>query len=609
MEFRGRQDGYLPIADYGALGDGRTVALVGADGAVDWLPVPVMDAPPVFAALLDPDQGGSFQLAPAGAYTVRRRYLPGSAVLETTFATDTGTVTVTDSLNRQGDHPLPWTELARVVRAEGGPVRMGWRVAPGRRFGSAEPWPIIRDGAALIELGDQMMAVVTGNAGEPQTGRREITGEFTAEPGTTSLVALVATDNEPVLVPGADEVTRRAADTAAQWQDWQNRINYDGPHPDAVSRSAITLRLLTVAAAGANAAAATTSLPEAIGGERNFDYRFAWVRDASLALDALTCLGLLNEVHSALSWLLHAVQQTAPDIHVFYKLDGTPAPAEVQEIGTMPGYLRTSPVRSGNPAASQLQLGAYGHLLDAVERYVAHGGQLIPSVGAMIAEMADRVCDRWRQPDAGLWELGDYQHYTSSKQGCWVALDRAARLAAGGQLPGWHADRWQAAADDIRAWVNEHCWSASRGSYTMYAGTDDLDAAVLLGARTGFCAGNEDRLRSTVDAIRRELTAAGPLLYRYSAVRGKEGAFAACTFWLAEALACDGRADEAQAVFAGMLDYRNDVGLLSEEIDPATGGLLGNFPQGLSHLALINAAHTLVSRTAGDQAHGAGPAG
>lgn len=358
-------------------------------------------------------------------------------------------------------------------------------------------------------------------------------------------------------------------------------------------RSAITLRLLTVAAAGANAAAATTSLPEVIGGERNYDYRFAWVRDASLALAALTGLGLLEEVHSALSWLLHAVERTAPDVHVFYTLDGRPAPAQAQEIRTMPGYLRTTPVRSGNPAASQRQLGAYGHLLDAVYGYARHGGQLGPATGVMLAEMADQVCDEWREPDAGLWELGDYQHYTSSKVGCWVALDRAARLAADGQLPGWHTGRWTATAAEIRDWVNEHCWSPAKRSYTMYAGTDDLDAAVLLAARTGFCQGNEPRLHTTIGAIRRELTATGPLLYRYTSVRGNEGAFAACTFWLAEALACDGEHEEAAAVFASMLGYCNDVGLLSEEIDPQTGGLLGNFPQGLSHLALINAAHLL----------------
>ncbi|MBO0776026.1 MAG: glycoside hydrolase family 15 protein, partial [Actinobacteria bacterium] len=553
MSLHDRSAGYLPIGSYAALGDGRTVALVAADGAIDWLPIPVLDAPPAFAAILGPETGGSFQLEPIEAYTVQRSYVPETAVLVTTFSTASGSVAVTDSLNRQGGHPLPWTELARVVRARRGAVRMRWRIAPGRRFGSAEPWSTARRGVPLIELGDQMLAVVTDRAGKPHIAPHHVSGEFTAIPGETCLLALVATDEEPVLVPSPAEIGHRASTTAGEWQDWRRTIRYSGPHADAVARSGLTLRLLTIAAVGANAAAATTSLPEAIGGERNYDYRFAWVRDASLALDALTSLGLMEEVHSALSWLLHAVARTAPDVHVFYTLGGQPAPPDVQEITTMPGYRHTGPVRSGNPAAGQLQLGAYGHLLKAVYKYVRHGGQLGPATGSVLAGMADRVCDRWHQPDAGMWELGDYQHYTSSKLGCWVALDRAARLAHAGQLPSWHASRWTAAAAEIRAWVNECCWSAAKDSYTMYAGTEDLDAAVLLAARTGFCDPDKSRLRTTIDAIRRELTATSPLLYRYSSVRGKEGAFAACTFWLTEALVCDGRIDEAEAVFAGML--------------------------------------------------------
>ncbi|MGE5285915.1 MAG: glycoside hydrolase family 15 protein [Micromonosporaceae bacterium] len=596
MSCHDRSDGYLPIGSYAALGDGRTVALVAADGSIDWLPIPVLDAPPAFAAILDPEHGGSFELEPTEPYAVQRSYVPGTAVLVTTFTTDSGSVSVTDSLNRQGGHPLPWTELARVVSADGSPVPMRWRVAPGRRFGAAAPWVTIRDGVPLIELGDQLLAVVTDAAGKPRAAEHQVSGEFVATPGKASLIALVAADSEPVLVPAPGKIRHRASATARQWQDWRRRIRYTGPHAEAVARSALTLRLLTIAAVGANAAAATTSVPEAIGGDRNYDYRFAWVRDASLALEALTKLGLLEEVHSALSWLLHAVARTAPDVHVFYTLGGEPAPPDVQEIPAMPGYRRTSPVRAGNPAASQLQLGAYGHLLEAVDKYVGHGGQLSAAVGSMLADMADRVCDRWHQPDAGLWELGDYQHYTSSKLGCWVALDRAAGLARRGQLPSWHAERWAGVAAEIQAWVNDHCWSDAKQSYTMYAGTDDLDAAVLLAARTGFCDADRARLRTTIGAIRRELTATGPLLYRYSAVRGKEGAFAACTFWLAEALAGDGQREAAAAVFADMLDFCNDVGLLSEEIDPQTGELLGNFPQGLSHLALISAAHSLGDR-------------
>lgn len=588
-----RTSGYLPIGSYGVLGDGRTVALVGTDGTVDWLPVPALDSPPAFAAILDAGHGGQIELAPAVPYSVRRRYRPGTAVLETTFTTGSAAVTVTDSLNQRSGYPLPWTELARVVRTEGGAVPMRWRVSPGRLFGSAEPWTRTHGAIPLIELGDETFAVLTQNAGPAGVRPHEVVGEFTAVPGGVSLLALLASDREPLMLPAPDDVIERVDATARDWDRWQREIRYTGPHPDAVRRSALTLRLLTQAVSGAAAAAGTACLPEAIHGDRNFDYRYAWVRDASFALDALAGLGLTREVHAGISWLLRAVRQTAPDVHVFYTLGGQPAPPQQHEISTMPGYLGTRPVRAGNAAAGQRQLGSYGHLMDAVYRYVRHGGVLDPSTRGFLAQMAGKVCDLWREPDAGLWELGDYQHYTSSKLGCWVALDRAVWLAGEDQLAGWQVPRWQAVAAEIRAWINAHCWSERQRAYTMQAGTDDLDAAVLLMARTGFCRGQEERLITTIDALRRELSAGGPLLYRYSAVRGTEGAFAACTFWLVEALAATGQTGQASELFDSMLGYCNDLGLLSEEIDPAAGGLLGNFPQILSHLALIGAAQTL----------------
>jgi GH15 family glucan-1,4-alpha-glucosidase len=590
----GRCDGYAPISAYAVLGDGRTVALVARDGAIDWFPVTALDARPAFAALLEPAHGGQVELGPAVEYSAERRYWPGTAVLETVFTTASGTVTVTDCLNRLGNQPLPWTELARLVRAERGEVPMRWRVRPGSRFGSAQPHVHARDAIPLMQVGSETIAVLTSNAGRPAITAQQVAGEFTAKPGTTSLLALVATDDEPLLLPRVEEVIGRVDATADGWRSWRSRIHYTGPFADAVARSALTLRLLTISATGASVAAPTTSLPEAVGGDRNYDYRFTWVRDASFVLDALTSLGLTEEVHATLSWLLRAVKRTAPEVHVFYTLGGEPAPAGEREIPAMPGYLRTGPVREGNGAASQRQLGCHGHLLNAAYHYVRHGGLLGPASG-LLAQLADTVCDLWRQPDAGLWELRDYQHYTSSKLGCWEALHRAAWFAEHDHLPADHASRWRDAADQIQDWINQHCWSPRKQSYTMHPDTDDLDAAVLLMARTAFCRGDPQRLHSTIDAIRSELAATGPLIYRYGAMRGTEGAFAACTFWLAEALARAGRTDEARSVFEAMLGYCNDVGLLAEEIDPATGHFLGNFPQGLSHLALISAAHALAS--------------
>ncbi len=585
-----RRNGFAPIGDYALLGDGRTTALVGADGSLDWWALPAMDAPPAFDRLLGGDEGGRFELCPSGPFRATRRYRSDTAVLATTFETAAGSVTVVDCLNRLGAKPLPWTELVRVVEGASAPVPMRWRIAPGRCLGSAEPWCADSAGVITIQLGDQSLGVVTADAGAPQVGSHEVEGSFVAQPGTTSVVAIVATGREPVPVPDVAEMLERLQETTDGWRAWRRRIRYDGPARDAVVRSALTLSLLTTASEGANVAAATTSLPEVVGGDRNFDYRFAWVRDASFALDALSDLGLHTEVHASLSWLLRAVARTAPDVHVFYTLGAEPASGDMSDVPSLAGYLGTRPVHVGNNAATQRQLGAHGHVMDALWRYVEHGGRLDPATQQLVGDLADRVCDLWRSADAGLWELSQYETYTSSKTGCWVALDRAVRFAEAGQLEHVHVDRWRAVRQDVHEWVDRHCWSPTKRAYTMHSGTDDLDAAVLLMARTGFCPAGDERLAGTVDAIRSELSAGGPLLFRYSSMKGKEGAFAACSFWMVEALAHCGRHEEARRQFDESLRYCNDVGLLSEEVDPADGDLLGNFPQGLSHLALVGAA-------------------
>jgi GH15 family glucan-1,4-alpha-glucosidase len=408
---------------------------------------------------------------------------------------------------------------------------------------------------------------------------------------------LVATDAQPVRVPSPDEVRGRIDVTAGTWRRWSDTIGYEGPWRDAVTRSAIALKSLIGGQSGAMAAAATTSLPEKVGGERNYDYRYVWIRDASFALDALGRLGLLEEVHHVLCWLLAAVANTAPDLHVFYALSGEPARPAMHEVAGAAGWRGSEPVHVGNSAASQTQLGCYGDLLDAVVQYTGRGGYLDGATAAMVAELADRCCDLWHRPDAGFWELGAYEHYTISKIGCWVALDRACKLAAAGQLASTHARRWRDEADAIHAWVDQHCWSATKQSYSFYAGTDELDAAVLLAARTGFCPADDTRLAGTIDAVRAELGAGGSLLYRYSGQQAKEGAFLACSCWVVEALAYVGRASEARELLDEFVARRSDVGLYSEEMDPATGELLGNLPQALTHLALIGAATALARAT------------
>jgi GH15 family glucan-1,4-alpha-glucosidase len=592
-----RTGGFAPIGGYGVIGDGRSLALVAADGAIDWWAVPTMDAPPVFGALLDPETGGSFSVCPAVPYRAERRYLPGTCVLETTFTTDGGQVCVTDAVNRDVAGLLAWLELAREIRAVHGEVPMRWRVTPGTRFSRVRPWATGCGPAPLLRIGDQAVAVVADGAGEPRITRAEVSGEFTARPGRDALLALAAASRAALTVPPPAQVRARLRATEEAWARWCGTVCYDGPHRDLVVRSAMALKLLTYAPTGALMAAGTTSLPEAIGGKRNYDYRYGWIRDTSFALEALIGLGLRHESHGTLTWLLDSVAATGPDIRPFYGLRGD-VPDEMREL-PLRGYRDSRPAFDGNQAVSQSQWGGYGDLLDSVWLAVDRAGVILdPGTGRMLEDMAARVCDRWAKPDAGIWELGESRHYTISKIACWAALDRTIRLAERGQVPARDTGRWRAEAAAIREWTDEHCWSAAKRSYTFYAGTEDLDAAVLLAGRTGYLSGDDPRFAQTIDAIRGEL-ADGPAVYRYTGSRGQEGAFVACSFWLADALARAGRRAVAREIWDGIAARAaNDLGLLSEEFDPATGELLGNVPQALSHLALISAA----ARLAGDGA-------
>lgn len=585
-----RIEGYLPLRDYALLGDGRTCALVGADGAVDWWALPTMADAPVFGALLDADRGGRLLLRPVAPYEVGRCYADGGGVLQTDFRTADGTVRVTDALTLGSGSALPWSELARRVEALDGTVAMRWEVAPGDGFGTTAGWAHEFNGLPLIDVDGVRLALVLHAAGEPERRLSGFAGTFTARPGEPAMLAILATSGEPTAVPSADAIARRVRETASHWAQWRRLVQYEGPWRDAVVRSALVHKQLTYAPTGGLQAATTTSLPERIGSSENFDYRFSWVRDTGFALDALSSLELRSEVHAMLTFLLRAVAATSPDVRVFYTMDGEPGPADIQQVRLWRGYRDSAPVKVGNNAASQRQLGAYGDLLEAIHRYCAHGNVLDAGTGRMVGRTADQVCAQWQQDDAGLWELGRKRPYTSSKIGCWAALDRAASLADAGQIPGGQAGRWREVARQIHDYVDHECWSDAKNAYCFYAGSDDLDCAALLAARTGFCSGDDPRLAGTIDAIRRELSAGGPLLYRYTGVQEKEGAFIACSFWLVEALCAAGRLTQAREVMDGMVGLANDVGLYSEQIDPDSKELLGNMPQTLSHLALISAA-------------------
>lgn len=391
----------------------------------------------------------------------------------------------------------------------------------------------------------------------------------------------------PLHLPETEAIDLRVDRTVAAWQSWSEAFSYEGPYGDAVLRSALVLKLLLHSPTGSIAAAATTSLPERPAGGKNWDYRYTWVRDTGYTLDAFVRCGLREEVHAAVSWLLSTLERHRPGLHPFYRLDGgLPEGSTSRDV---PGYRGSSPVVEGNDAMSQLQLGPYGDLFQTVFMCVQESHVLDLDTQRLLSDLADRCCDDWQRRDAGMWELEDEQHYTISKMSCWQALDRAARLVELGQLAGDGA-RWRQEADRVHAWVDEHCWSEQRQAYTMYAGGDALDAGVLLGARFGFDQG--ERMARTVRAVCEEL-GNGPALYRYTGMREQEGAFVACSFWAVEALAFTGQREQADRLMRDMLGLVGDGSLIAEMVDPDTGAFLGNLPQALSHLALINAASAL----------------
>jgi GH15 family glucan-1,4-alpha-glucosidase len=588
-----RIDGYAQIGDYGAVGDGRTVALVARDGAIDWLCLPDLDSPSVFAALLDSERGGRFVLEPESVSGTARRYLPGTNVLETTFTTAVGVVRVTDAMTLPTGGLSPYREFARRVEGLAGEVPVRWRVEP--RFGYASAATRIerRAGVPIATSGRDAIAVCSFEAGEATTHGGTIAGEFTTRAGSSSLLVLSAAHQEPLVLPARAEVEARLEATSSTWRKWSARRKYDGPWKDAVLRSALALKLLVYAPSGAIAAAATTSLPEEIGADRNWDYRFSWPRDSAFTLDALLTLGCAPEAHAFFYWLLHASQLTHPRLRVLYRLDGR---SEAEEK-TLPlaGYCGSRPVRVGNGAAGQTQLDVYGEVFAAAARFADFTGGLDRDHGHRLAEVADHICRIWEQADAGIWELRDEpRHFTQSKMMCSVALGRACELAKQGLLPVKHAERWQHEQTRIREFVETRCYSDAKASYVRSAGEEQLDASLLLAVLAGYDDPTSPRLIGTVDGVRREL-GRGPLVYRWA---DEPGAFLTCSFWLADAYSRQGRLEQAATLMDELVGLANDLGLYSEELHAETGDFLGNFPQGLTHLALINAA---VSYTRGQE--------
>jgi GH15 family glucan-1,4-alpha-glucosidase len=592
-----RVEGFAPIRDYAAIGDGRTVALVARDGSIDWLSTPAIDSPSVFGALLDPELGGSSELAPDGPFSVSRRYLAGTAVLETTFATDSGTVRVTDAMTVPAKGLAPLREVVRSIEGLAGTVWMRWVVRPRFGYGAGSGRIERRGDVPVASSGGDALAVRSFGAGDAELASDAIAGRFEIREGESALLTLSLAHQEPLVFASRAEVEDRLEGTIRTWGRWSGGLRMSARWREAVERSAIALKLLVYAPSGAVVAAPTTSLPEVIRGERNWDYRYCWIRDSAFTLDALLQLGRLTEADAFFWWLMQASQLTHPRLQVLYGIDGGPEARE--RVLNLRGYRSSGPVRIGNGAVDQVQHDIYGDLLETVWEYTRAGRPLDAEIGKRLAGAADHVTSIWRQPDAGIWEVRDEpRQYTHSKMMCWVALDRAIRLAETGAIPDRNAGAWRRSRSHVEDFIWSECWSDDKRSLVRSPGSDDLDAALLLGGHFGFDA-DGDRLSQTIDAIGRELKH-GPFVYRYSGedgLEGREGAFLACSFWLVEALARRGSIDEAAELMDELVGSSNDVGLYAEEIDPRTGEFLGNFPQGLTHLALLEAAFAFEDET------------
>lgn len=577
----------LRLGQYAALGDGRSVALVGADGSVDWWCVPNMDSTALFDRLLDPEQGGRFSVTPVEPFTVEQRYRPDSNVLEQTFTTASGAARVTDSLNSGISGRLPWSELARRVEGLEGHVAFRIEMRPGRRRNHASPW---REGSPhgdVLHI-DGVIAAFRADDSVKRTAEddRCVIADLITTPGSKATVAVLASANEPLILPSLASIDGRIDRSDQAWCEWSGNLTFEGRYRTEVRRSALALKLLLFSPTGAIAAAATTSLPERIGGDKNYDYRYAWIRDVAYSIKAFLRVGAIEEAKAGFSWLIATIRRHPGRPRVMYRLDGTLAPGE--ETLDVAGYAGSAPAKVGNDARDQLQLGVYGDILETAALFVERGHVLDLVTRRLLADLTDQCADFWQRRDAGIWELKQTEHYTMSKMGCWTALDRAVTLAAKGQIEDSHASRWERERDRIRDWIDLECWSDVKQSYTLHAGTDRLDAALLLATRFAF--ERKDRLAATRDAVRRELCR-GPMVYRYSGMEAEEGTFTACGFWMVEAFALLGDRASAVQQMDGMLKAcGGNLGLLTEQVDPGTGAMLGNMPQALSHLALIHAA-------------------
>ncbi|MEV8441549.1 glycoside hydrolase family 15 protein [Actinosynnema sp. NPDC051121] len=607
------------IEDYALLSDLRTAALVGRDGSIDWLCMPRFDSPSCFSRLLGTEDDGHWRIAPvAEAVAVRRSYRDGSLVLETEFETVDGVVRLIDTMPPEQDDWDADTRVVRVLEGVSGQVEMSLRWV--LRFAYADSVPWVRRGErdgqeCIVALaGPSAVALYGDRLPYRVHGKRAHEAEFTVSAGerlSWVMEFAYSPDEPPAPVDALGEVAR----AEAFWLAWSSRIDYDGPHAEAVRRSLITLKGLSYAPTGGIVAAPTTSLPETFGGERNWDYRYCWLRDATFTLLALDNFGCTGEAAAWRKWLLRAVAGDPADLQIMYGLGGERHLVE-WEVDWLPGYRGARPVRVGNAAYRQLQLDVYGEVMDALHLARERGLGETPDSWAMQRGMMRHLEKVWERPDKGLWEVrGPDRHFTHSRVMLWVAFDRAVRAVEEFGLPG-PVERWRELREAVHAEVLAKGWNASLGAFTQYYGGTELDAATLLIPAVGFLPGDDPRVVGTLDAIDRVLKR-GDLVDRYETSHGEsevdglagvEGSFLACSFWYVDALALAGRREEAVSMYDRLVDLCNDVGLLAEEYDAGTGRMLGNFPQAFSHLALVNSAAVLFGGHTRDERHRGGAA-
>jgi GH15 family glucan-1,4-alpha-glucosidase len=580
------------IEDYALIGDEQTAALVSRTGSIDWLCLPRFDSGACFAALLGDKHNGHWRLAPKGAgFCDRRAYRPDSLVLDTEWDTPEGSVRVTDLMPQRDRAP----DVVRIVEGLSGAVTMRGALRLRFDYGSIVPWMRRTDGHRVAVAGPD--AVWLRSEPPVRTWGEDFCthSEFTVHAGQKVAFVLTWHPSHEPRPPLVDpHVALRTS--LADWQEWAARCRYDGPHRDAVVRSLITLKALTYRPTGGIVAAPTTSLPEQLGGVRNWDYRYSWLRDSTLTLNALLGAGYLEEAEAWRDWLLRAVAGDPADLQIMYGISGERRLREV-ELPWLSGYGGASPVRTGNDAVTQLQLDVYGEVIDSLSLGLSAGLPEKPHMWQVQRALMDFLSTAWKQPDEGLWEVrGGRRHFVYSKVMAWVAADRAVRALEenpqlGGDLEGWRAMR-----EEVHREVCARGYDPKRNTFTQFYGSSELDASLLLIPRVGFLPPEDPRVVGTVDAVREELGHQG-FVRRYSTagpnvdgLPGDEGTFLVCSFWLAEALHLTGRTREARELFERSVALANDVGLLAEEYDPVDGRQLGNFPQAFSHLGLVNTA-------------------